>query len=135
MKKIFIFAGVVLFFILILTTWLFIVDFSDFAKFLGKEVKESSNDEKSKFIGTWKTVFIEGDERFVGYNGIYKFSSDGSGTIGGLTCSWVLTENKLVVDYFEGSQPLIYDYIFSENYELLTLNNSKGSLVFSKFIN
>jgi len=134
MKKIYIFAGVVCLFILLLTTWLFIVDFSDFAKFLGKEAEESATDEKSKFIGTWKTVYIEGDERFVGYNGIYKFSSDGSGTIGGLICNWDLKDNKLFIDYFEGSSHLIYDYIFSENYELLTLNNSKGSLVFNKSI-
>ena len=134
MKKIFIFAGAVLFFILLLTTWLFIVDFSDFAKFLGKEAKGSTTDEKSKFIGTWKTMYIEGDERFVGYNGIYKFSSDGSGTIGGLICNWDLKDNNLIIDYYEVSSPLIYEYIFSENYELLTLNNSKGSLVFNKSI-
>jgi hypothetical protein len=134
MKKIFILAGAVLLFVLLFTTWFFIIDLSDFAKSIGEKTKDTATDEKSKFIGTWETTYIEGDDRFVGYNGVYKFSSDGTGTIGGLICSWDIKNNKLVIDYFEESMNLIYDYFFSENYELLTLINSKGTLEFSKSI-
>ena len=132
MKKIFILAGAVLLFVLLLTTWLFIIDFSDFAKSLGEKTKDTGTDEKSKFIGTWETTYFEGDESFIGYNGIYKFSSDGTGTIGGLTCTWNINNYTLIINYYEGSSTIVYDYFFSENYELLTLYNSKGSLEFSK---
>jgi len=134
MKKIFIVAGLVLFISLMLTTWLFVIDFSDFAKNLGKKTEDVGLDEKSKFIGTWKTTYIEGDYRFVGYNGIYKFHLGGTGTIGGLICTWDISNNKLVIIYNEGTETLIYDYFFYENYDKLSLNNSYGTLDFSKFL-
>ena len=132
MKKIFVFAGAVLLFILLLTTWLFIVDFSDFAKVLGDKTKDAGTDEKTKFIGTWETTYIEGDKRFFGYNGIYKFSSDGTGTVGGLICSWEIKNSQLIIDLYEYSSKIIYKYFFSEDFESLTLYDSKGSIEFSK---
>ena len=96
MKKIFILAGAVLLFVLLLTTWLFVIDFSDFAKSLGDKTKDTGTDEKSKFIGTWETAYFESDERFFGYNGIYKFSSDGTGIIGGLICTWDIKNYQLI---------------------------------------
>ena len=132
MKKIIILAAAVLIFVLLLTTWLFVVDFSNFAKYLGDRTKDTGTYEKSKFIGTWETTYFEEDERFVGYNGIYKFSADGTGTIGGLTCTWDISDIKLVIDYYEGVTTIVYDYLFSEDYETLALNNSKGTLEFSK---
>ena len=134
MKKILILAAAVLVFVLLLTTWLFVVDFSNFAKDLGERTKDTGADEKSKFIGIWETTYFEEDERFVGYNGIYKFSADGTGTIGGLTCTWDISGSKLVIEYYEGASTIVYDYIFSENYEKLTLISSKGALDFSKSI-
>lgn len=52
MQKIFILAGVVLLFVLLLTAWLFIIDFNIFAETLGEGAKEAALDEKSRFIGT-----------------------------------------------------------------------------------
>ena len=134
MKKIYILAGSVLFFVLMLTTWLFVINFSDFAKNLGQKTKDSSLDEKSKFIGTWKTTYFEDDDRFIGYNGIYKFSLDGTGTVGGLVCSWNLSDNKLIINCLQVDEILKYDYNFYNNYNSLSLNNSKGVLEFSKLL-
>ena len=99
MKKILILAGAVLLFVLLLTAWLFITDFSYFAETLGEGAKEIALDEKSKFIGTWETTYIEGDDRFVGYSGIYKLFSDKTGSIGGLSCTWDIVNDKLVIHY------------------------------------
>jgi hypothetical protein len=99
MKKIFILAGVVLLFVLLLTAWLFIIDFNIFAETLGEGAKEAALDEKSRFIGTWETQYIEVDDRFVGYSGVYIFSADGTGLIGGLVCTWDISDDKLVTHY------------------------------------
>ena len=132
MKKIFIVVGIILFFVLMLMAKLFIIDFSKFAESLGEGAEKAASIEKSKFIGTWETPYIEDDERFVGYNGIYTFSSDGTGSIGGLLCTWVISDNKLVIHYYEGIATLTYDYSFSEDFETFTLTDSNGILVFSK---
>jgi len=132
MKKIFIFAGAILLFVLLLTAWLFIIDFSIFAEDLGEGVKEGALDEKTRFIGTWETPYIEGDDRFVGYNGIYTFSADGTGSIGGLLCTWDISDGKLVIHYYEGFATLTYDYSFSDDEDTLVLTSSDGSLTFTK---
>jgi hypothetical protein len=135
MKKIFILAGAILLFVLLLTAWIFIIDFNIFAENLSEGIKEGALDEKSRFIGSWETQYIEGDERFVGYNGMYIFSSDGSGSIGGLTCTWEISEGKLVIYYYEGITILSYDYSFSDDENKLSLSNTNGSLIFNKKLN
>ncbi len=132
MKKILILAGVVLLFVLLLSAWLFMIDFSYFAESLGEDAKDVSLDEKTKFIGTWETTYIDGDERFVGYNGIYQFNTDGTGVIGALICTWELLEETLVIDYYEGYATLTYDYTFSDDETSLILDNSNGTIEFTK---
>jgi len=132
MKKILILAGVVLLFVLLLSAWLFIIDFSYFAGSLGEGVEDIALDEKTKFIGTWETTYIEGDERFVGYDGTYKFNTDGTGIIGALICTWDILEEKLVIDYYEGYATLTYDYTFSDDETSLILDNSNGTIEFTK---
>lgn len=130
MKKIYIVAGIVLFIGFLAMVWIFFGDFFDFAQNLGEGAKKASYEEKTKFIGTWETIFIEGDERFVGFNGIYKFNTDGTGTIGGLLCTWDIKDNKLVIHYYEGIATLTYDYTLSDDDNSLILTKSKGSLEF-----
>ena len=132
MKKIFILAGAILLFVLLSTTWLFIIDFSIFAENLGEGVKEGALDEKTRFIGTWETLHIEGDDRFVGYNGIYTFSADRTGSIGGLLCTWDISDGKLVIHYYEGFATLTYDYSFTDDEDKLVLTSSDDSLTFTK---
>ena len=132
MKKIFILAGAILLFVLLSTTWLFMIDFSIFAENLGEGVKEGALDEKTRFIGTWETTYIEDDDRFVGYNGIYRFSSGGTGSIGGLLCSWDISDDNLVIHYYEGIATLTYVYSFSDDGDTLVLTDSNGSLQFSR---
>ena len=130
MKKIYILAGVVLFFVFVIMVWIFFFDFFDFASTLGDKSSDIALDEKSKFIGTWETTYIEDDERFVGYNGIYIFNTDQTGTIGGLICTWDIIDNKLIIHYYEGIATLTYDYEFSNDGNLLILTNTEGTLNF-----
>lgn len=130
MKKIYILAGVVLFFVFVIMVWIFFFDFFDFASTLGDKSSDIALDEKSKFIGTWETTYIEDDGRFVGFNGIYIFNTDQTGTVGGLICTWDIVDNKLIISYYEGVATLTYDYEFSNDSNLLILTNTKGSLNF-----
>ena len=134
MRKIFVLAGIVLFFSFIAMCWLFFGNFFDFAKNLGEESEKIEVSEKSRFIGTWETTYIEGDERFIGDSGIYKFKTDGTGEVGGLDCIWNLSKVKLVITYNEGYSILSYNYTFSKDDSILTLNNDIGSLIFNKIV-
>ena len=132
MKKIYIVAGIVLLFVLILTAWLFIIDFGGFAQKLGGGAADIASNEKSEFIGTWETTYIEDDDRFVGYNGVYRFSIDGTGSVGGLTCTWDIENDTLVIDYYGGVSTLTYDYSFENDADILVLTNSNDTLLFIK---
>lgn len=131
MKRIFILAGAVLFIVLVIMCWFFLGNVFKFASNLGEESKIVMDD-KNRFVGTWETTYIEGDDRFVGFNGIYNFKTDGTGAIGGLICTWNIENGKLVIDYNEGFSTLTYNYSFSNEDNALTLTNSNGSLEFIK---
>jgi hypothetical protein len=131
MKKIWILAGVVLFIVLVIMCWMFFGEFFNFAKNLS-EGSEGVIDEKSSFVGTWETTYIEGDNRFVGFNGVYKFYASGAGLIGGLDSTWDIVDNKLVIHYYGGAANLTYDYSFSNEDNTLTITNSNGALEFIK---
>jgi adenine specific DNA methylase Mod len=134
MKKIYIIVGAILLFVFLLFAWIFIIDFSNFAQTLGGGVEDIEVIEKSKFIGTWETPYIENDDRFVGNNGIYTFSSDNTGSIGDLSCTWDITDNRLVIRYYEGILTLTYEYSFKDDDNTLNLTNSNGTLEFSKLL-
>ena len=55
MKKILIFAGVILLCVLVLSTWFFIGNLGNFAQFLGKKSTNILGDKKSRFVGTLET--------------------------------------------------------------------------------
>ena len=112
--------------------WVFFFNFYDFATNLGEGAEQASSDEKTKFIGEWITEYMPGDERFVGNNGVYIFSSDETGSIGGLPCTWELSNGQLLIDYYEGFRSITYDYSFSNDDNILTLTNSIGTLEFTK---
>ena len=121
-----------LLFVLLLSAWLFIIDFSQYAGSIGEGVKDSALEEKTKFIGTWETTYIENDERFVGFNGIYQFNTDGTGLIGAQISAWEIDENRLIIKYYEGLSSKTYEYSFSDNDSILILIDSNGALVFTK---
>ena len=132
MKKIYILVGAVLLLVLIIMCWFFIFQYYDFAQILGKKSEEAALQESSRFIGTWETDFIEGDIRFIGYNGILIFHGDKTGSIGGLPSTWDLKEDQLIIYYYEGMSSVTYDYSFSEDEKSLNLINSKGLLEYFK---
>ena len=133
MKKIYILVGAVLLLVLIIMCWFFIFQYYDFAQNLGKKSEEAALQESSRFIGTWETDFIEGDIRFIGYNGILIFHGDKTGSIGGLPSTWDLKEGQqLIIYYYEGISLVTYDYSFSEDEKRLTLTNSNGFLEYLK---
>jgi len=134
MKKIYILAGAVFLLVLILMCWFFIFNYYEFATNLGKKSKDAALNEESRFIGTWETEYIEEDNRFIGFNGIYVFSSDGTGSIGGLSSTWDVEEGKLIIYYYERISSVSYEYSFSEDESILTLSNSNGFLEFTKNI-
>ena len=53
MNKVWVVAGVVLCFVLLLGAWLFLGDFGNFAKLLGEEAKDATLGEQNNLIGTW----------------------------------------------------------------------------------
>ena len=112
--------------------WVFFFDFYDFATDLGEGAEQVPIYEKTKFIGEWVTEYIPGDERFVGNNGVYIFSSDETGSIGGLPCTWELSNGQLLINYYEGFRSITYDYSFSDDDNILTLTNSTGTLEFTR---
>ncbi|MHA1969020.1 MAG: hypothetical protein ACW964_14605 [Candidatus Hodarchaeales archaeon] len=132
MKKIYILVGAVLLLVLIIMCWFFIFQYFDFAQNLGKKSEGVALIESSRFIGNWETDFIEGDDRFIGYNGILIFHGDKTGSIGGLTSTWDIKEGQLIIYYYEGMASVTYDYSFSEDEKHLTLTNSNGFLEYIK---
>ena len=131
MNKILWISGIIIIGVILLGAWLLIGEFSGFAFNLGEESKDIGTNEKTKFIGIWETTYIEDDNRFIGQNGIYKFSIDGTGTIGGLTCTWDINEGNLTIDHEGEREPIFYNYTFTNN-DTLILTNINGSLEFSK---
>jgi hypothetical protein len=132
MKKIYILIGAVLILVLIIMCWFFVFQYYDFAQNLGKKSEEVALEEKSRFIGTWETEFIEGDGQFIGTNGILAFHIDGTGLIGGLSSTWDIKDGPLVIDYYDGVASVMYNYSFSEDETVLTLSNSNTFLVYEK---
>ena len=132
MKKIYFVAGVVLFISLLVMVGIFFGDIFDFAQNLEEGAKQASYEEYTQFIGNFETQFIPGDERFIGFNGVYKFNSDGSGTISSLSSTWEVENNQLVIHYYEGISTVTYDYAFFDDDNTLVLSNSKGSLEFTR---
>lgn len=87
-----------------------------------------SNNEREKFIGTWKTELKQnpiGEDTYsetkIFYeNGSYFTTNMGLGHIPG---TWHLSNGKLIIDtYFPGT----YQYIFSQNNSILTLISEAG---------
>ena len=76
--------------------------------------------------------FIEGDVRFIGYNGILIFHGDKTGSIGGITSTWELKEGQLIIYYYEGISSVTYDFSFLEDEKRLILTNSNGFLEYIK---
>ena len=131
MRKIFILTGLVLFFVLVIMVCFFFGNLSEYANFLGDKSSGVATGEKSKFYGVWETNYIEGDDRFIGSNGFYRFKTDGTGIIGGSVCLWELEEDKLVISHNGGYDSLTYDFSFENDDNTLFLSNSNGTLEFS----
>jgi hypothetical protein len=90
-----------------------------------------SNNERDKFIGTWKTEPKQnpmgGDNytetRIFYENSSYVTTNMGLGRIPG---TWYLSNGKLIIDtYFPGK----YHYSFSQNNSILTLTSVAGGFI------
>ena len=90
-----------------------------------------SNDERAKFIGTWKTELKQNpmggnnytETRIFYENGSYVTTNMGLGRIPG---TWHLTYGILIIDtYFPGK----YHYSFSQNNSILTLTSVAGGFI------
>lgn len=85
MNKIFVFAGTILLLVLILSAWFFIGNLGNFAKFLGEESINALENEKTRFVGTWKT-----DDN----NYFYVFKIDGSAKFNNIFGTYMINENN-----------------------------------------
>ena len=115
MKKILIFAGIILLCVLILSAWFFIGNLGNFTQFLGRESTEIFANEKSRFIGTWET----NDTLFT-----YTFKSDGSFIYNHVQGTYEINENNRVLLIYgpdEESSSLNYSYQFSTDDTILNL--------------
>ena len=118
MNKILVFAGVILLLVLILSTWFFIGNLGNFAKYLGKESTDIFANEKSKFIGSWETTKDLS---------LYMFKPDGSFTHTSIQGTYEIKQNNTVLlNYgsYEDFPSLVYMYEFSNDDTVLTLTNA-----------
>jgi len=118
LKKILIFAGIILLCVLILSTWFFIGNLGNFAQFLDKESTDIFANEKSRFIGSWETT-----KDF----SLYTFKPDGSFTYNYIQGAYEIKQNNtLILNYEsdEDSSILLYKYHFSNDDTALTLANA-----------
>jgi len=115
LKKILLFAGIILLCVLILSTWFFIGNLGNFAKFLGKESENTFVDEKTRFVGTWEST--KDSSR-------YTFKTDGSFTYSYMHGTYEINENNILLlnyDHDEDSNSSNYNYQFSTDDTILTL--------------
>ncbi|PNX48335.1 MAG: hypothetical protein BV456_09885, partial [Thermoplasmata archaeon M8B2D] len=82
----------------------------------------SEKSDEEKFIGTWKNTEPS-------YNTI-TFLSDGSGSSSGLLMLWEIKDGKLVITVSIAGTPheTIYDYVFSDDNQTLTLIDTYSEL-------
>jgi len=113
MKKIWVLAGIVSLFVIIISLWFFVGKLSNFAYTLGDTSKEVVNDDETKFIGTWAT----GD----GSTG-YIFHSDKSfyNSLTGYDGTWEVKQEELLLTYSTGYEVQM-NYLFSDNDNNLAL--------------
>jgi hypothetical protein len=92
---------------------------------------DQSNNEREKFIGTWKTELKQNpmggnnytETRIFYANGSYVTTNMGLGRIPG---TWRLSDGTLIIDtYFPGN----YHYSFSQNNSILTLTSVAGGFI------
>jgi hypothetical protein len=90
-----------------------------------------SNNEREKFIGTWKSELKQNpmggnnytETRIFYANGSYVTTNMGLGRIPG---TWHLANGNLIIDtYFPGT----YRYSFSQNNSILTLTSVAGGFI------
>lgn len=132
MNKIWILAGIIIFISFVIGAWLFLGEFNIFSKELGEGSKHIVLSEKTKIIGTWETDYNSSDNEFVGLNGVYSFSTDNKATIGGISCTWILSENNLIITINENSEQFVYNYMVSNDGATLTLSKLDKTYVFVK---
>jgi hypothetical protein len=132
MNKIWILVGIILFICFLLGAWVFLGEFNLFSKKIGEGSKDIVLPDKTKIIGTWETQYNSSDRDFIGLNGIYSFSSDDKATIGGISCTWILSDSDLVITIDENSEQFIYNYMLSNDGATFTLSKSDKTYVFVK---
>ena len=123
MSKMLLVAGVILFGVLILGTWLFVVDFGRFAMFLGDVSEELIEEDEDRFVGTWENQI--GVEVVFASNGSYYTST------AGWICNWSVGNGKLSYNYDNGDSSS-QDFSFSEDGNTLTVHLTGGDIVYTK---
>jgi len=107
-------VGGILVCVLLLSGWLFIVDFGGFSHFLADKSRQSVQNEQVRFMGTWSAL---------GY-GTLSFFSDGSYHKGTEDGTWKLVNSSLFFYASDERQSLdSYRYVFTENDTVLQLTN------------
>ncbi len=123
MSKTLLVAGVILFVVLILGTWLFVVDFGRFAMFLGGVSEELVEEDEDRFVGTWENQI--GAEVVFASNGSYYTSTSG------WICNWSVGNGKLIYSYDNGDSSS-QDFSFSDDDNTLTVHMAGGDIVCTK---
>ena len=85
----------------------------------------SKKSDEENFIGTWKNTEPS-------YNTI-TFLSNGSGSSSGLSMLWEIKDGKLVTTLSIAGTPheTIYDYVFSDDNQTLTLTDTYSELAYT----
>ncbi len=119
MRKIWILAGIIGILIIVISAWLFIGEFSSFAKSIGKKSEDIVLTEKSKFVGTW--ISNEDNTPMLLGNKVTFFSDGRIGLNDRIPDfeSYIIQDCKLVIQL--SGMEYFYDYSFSNNNNMLTV--------------
>ena len=136
MNKVWIVAGIVLCFALLLGAWVFLGDFSNFAKRLGSEGKDIALGDQNSIIGTW--ILEESSETITflsngGYSSTIEYYGAGTYAFKGEVLELTVQVGGSNGDsaYAEGKITFNYDF-FDDNTLILTNVESGDSQVFAK---
>ena len=131
MKKIWIYAGAVLFFVFLLFSIVFLGGFKDFADLLSNKSENIQNYSETDFLGSWVTNEKNNTEFIAGISNRYTFSINNEGTFGGLSGKWNISKNILTINCSDNNQ-YSYSFKFSEDKMILYFTMDSVEIKFYK---
>jgi hypothetical protein len=136
MNKVWIVAGVILCIVLLLGAWVFLGDFSNFAKRLGSEGKDIALGDQNTIVGTWVLNGTDCSITFLsngGYTSTLRHYGAGTYFFEDGTLVFNIEISEINGDSEFTVSEMIFDYDFFDDNTLILIDNEDGtSEVFKK---